>query len=307
VNHKVLIILGLPRSFTSLVGTMLGQHPQLYGLPELHLFRYETVGEFLHGCSIASFRMGDGLRRAVAELVYGGQSEANVYRGDGWIRRRAHLSTGFLVEQLGELVEPAALVEKSPSTVFEFDFMYRVVESFPDARFLHLVRHPWSQCRSVMNYLEFHKKRGLVGADHWLLRMVPQTGDLAGDPQHIWYELNTTICEFLKCVAPNHKLTVRGEDVLSDPDTAIRRIAAWLELRDDMYAIEQTKHPECSPYARVGPRNARYGMDYLFLADPVLRPGHREPPSLDMPLPWRRDGTRFAPRVIELARLLGYQ
>jgi hypothetical protein len=316
MNPKLLIILGLPRSFTSVIGTMLGQHPQMYAVPELHLFRYEAVGEYLHGCSAASFRMGDGLRRVVAELVFGGQTEVNVSRADGWIRRRAHLTTGFLVEYLADIVRPSTLVEKSPSTVFALEFMYRALEAFPDARFLHLVRHPWGHGRSVMKYLEFHEKRGLVRTDHWLLRMAPQTDPAvsqsagaysAGDPQHAWYELNRTICDFLESVAPDHKLQVRGEDILSEPDTWIRKIAAWMQLRGDNDAVEQTKHPERSPYARLGPRNAMYGMDYLFLKDPALRAHRADPQSLDGPLPWRADGAGFAPYVIDLARRFGYR
>ena len=42
-----LIILSPPRSFSSVISTMIGQHPQIYGFPELHLFSGETLGDIL--------------------------------------------------------------------------------------------------------------------------------------------------------------------------------------------------------------------------------------------------------------------
>jgi hypothetical protein len=43
VGHP-LVILAPGRSYTSVVCTMLGQHPQMYNLPELHLFACEGRG-----------------------------------------------------------------------------------------------------------------------------------------------------------------------------------------------------------------------------------------------------------------------
>ena len=42
-----LVILCPARSFSSVVCAMLGQHPQTYGLPELHLFITDTVDDLL--------------------------------------------------------------------------------------------------------------------------------------------------------------------------------------------------------------------------------------------------------------------
>lgn len=48
-------ILAPPRSFSTVVCSMLGQRPQLYGLPEIHLVGTESVGEFLQQCAEATF------------------------------------------------------------------------------------------------------------------------------------------------------------------------------------------------------------------------------------------------------------
>src|SRR5277367_299883 len=40
-----LFVLAPPRSYTSVIAAMIGQHPELAGLPELKPFSYRTVGE----------------------------------------------------------------------------------------------------------------------------------------------------------------------------------------------------------------------------------------------------------------------
>ena len=82
-------VLAAPRSMSSVATAMLGQHPQLYGLPETHLFGVETVAEWCDACSRATFKMSDGLLRAVAEIVYGEQTEATIALATSWLRQRA--------------------------------------------------------------------------------------------------------------------------------------------------------------------------------------------------------------------------
>jgi hypothetical protein len=70
--------------------------------------------------------------------------------------------------------------------------------------------------------------------------------------------------------------------------------------------MEEMKHPERSPFACIGPSNARYGNDSFFLESPELRPGRASAKSLEGPLSWRSDGRGFAPAVLRLAREFGY-
>jgi hypothetical protein len=95
----LLIILGPPRSFTTVVSAMLGQHPQIYGLPEVHLFTAETMAEWWRQCAEATFNMDHGLVRVAAQLFFGDQSEDNSRRAAGWLQRRAHFTTGHRVSR----------------------------------------------------------------------------------------------------------------------------------------------------------------------------------------------------------------
>jgi hypothetical protein len=88
-----LLILGCPRSFTSIVGAMLGQHPQMYALPETHLFWEQTLGGWLKRAARAPWPMSDGLLRAVAELYFDGQDKSTVRLAHSWLDQRSNLTT----------------------------------------------------------------------------------------------------------------------------------------------------------------------------------------------------------------------
>jgi hypothetical protein len=310
----LLIILGPPRSFTTVVSAMLGQHPQMYGLPEVHLFAAETMAEWWRQCAEATFNMDHGLVRVAAQLFFGDQSEDNSRRAAGWLQRRAHFTTGLLLETLAERVRPRMLVDRSPSIVYRIQTMQRVYAMFPQSRFLHLVRHPRGHGESVMKYLRERRKLGRVPPNHWLLYLAayPDASESASasadiDPQRAWLALHRNICEFLDGVPASHTLRVRGEDIVGDPERGMRGVLAWLGLRADDETIEEMKHPERSPYACYGPPSARFGSDRTFLQDPVLRPARAKKHSLEGPLSWRDDGREFSAEVRALARTFGYK
>jgi hypothetical protein len=311
-------VLGAPRSCTSVVAAMLGRHPELYGLPETHLFQCETVGQWWRKADEVYYKMRHGLLRAVAEVYFGGQTEATVRRARAWLLRRLRLTTGAVLEALAERVHPRALVDKSPSVVWEVAWMRRARAMFPRARFVHLVRHPRAHGQSVMRLVEANLRRGPLPPSHWLRelctypppdgtgkRAVPLPGR-ALDPQFGWYALNRNVAEFLAGIPAGQSYRVRAEAVLADPDGVLPTLARWLGLRDDAAAVEEMKHPERSPFARLGPPGARFGGDVFFLKDPVLRPQRARPTSLEGPLPWQSDGAGFAPEVHRLAEEFGY-
>jgi hypothetical protein len=310
-----LLILAPPCTFSWVICAILGQHPQMYGLPELHLFSADTMGTWLEQCAREKYEMDHGLVRSVAEICFGAQTEYNVARARGWIRRRAHFTTGFLLEVLADRLQPLILVEKSPSIVHQPEFMQRAFHMFPGARFLHLVSHPGTYCASVMAAIAEMSLRQALPPSHWLLHLASfprrEPGSLPGnsvlDPQVSWHTLNKRILEFLGSVPPDQKRTVRGEDLLVGSDAILLEVAGWLGLRTDGEALEEMKHPERSPFTPYGPASAQFGSDIFLLQGPILRPTWIEPPSLEGPLGWREDGQGFFPEVKELAHQFGYR
>ena len=296
---------------------MLGQHPEMYGFPELQLFLAETVGGWLELASRSKSPLADGALRVVAELYFGGQTAGTVKLARGWLRRRAHWDTGLLFEELAMKIRPRIPVDKTSIIVFKPESLRGLFRMFPEGRYIHLVRHPWGHGESVIKYLEERRKAGPLPPSHWLLRLAsyPQRfgsergaiRDAEIDPQRGWYALHQNVCEFLKSVPAAQQMRLRGEDLLQNPETVLREVADWIGVRGDAAAINEMLHPEHSPYACFGPPGARYGNDLFFLRDPALRPARAQANSLDRPLPWLADRCGFAPEVIELARGFGYE
>jgi hypothetical protein len=311
-----LFILAAPRSFSSVICAMLGQHPQMHGLPETNLFSDETIRGWWgwEQRSPGGYPM-DGLLRAIAQLCYKEQTETTVKLALGWLRRRSSWTSGMIFEELAREMYPLIPVEKSPSIVYDIESMRRAYSCFPHARFIHLVRHPRGHGESVLKYLYELAKVGPI--PQWVPELAAfrytsthnesDSHDSDIDPQRGWYVLNLNIVTFLKSV-PNHQwIIIRGEEVLMETGRVLNEVAGWLRLRTDREAINEMKHPERSPYACRGPRGARYGNDVLFLRNPAVRVGRAEVHSLDGAVSWRKDGQGFLPEVKELAKSLGYR
>jgi hypothetical protein len=289
-----LFILAPSYSFTSIVCAMLGQHPQMYGLPELHLFGAGTMAEWWQMCQRTRWR-SHGALRAVAQLYFGGQTDETIEQARGWLRRRSHLSTGMFLELLGRQVQPRMLVEKSPSITKSVDRMKRARRMFPGARYVHLLRHPRTQGESTIRHRQQKRQRRRALDQHWL------------EPPAGWYANHTNICEFLASGDESHFMRVRGEDFLAEPDRVVRSIMQWLGFRTDSEAIEEVMHPERSAYACPGPRGAIFGYNRNFLDAPHFRAAPVKESNLDDPLSWSSSGECFSPWVKKMAREFGYR
>jgi glyoxylase-like metal-dependent hydrolase (beta-lactamase superfamily II) len=308
--NSPVIILAAPRSFTSVVCAMLGQHPQMYGMPELHLFGSETVSEWFELCQKEPFPRAHGLLRAVAQLCFDEQTEESIRRARGWLRARSYFTTGDLLRTLATKVYPATIVDKSPGIAWKPEWLKRALRMFPRAKFIHLVRHPVGQGESIIKYIKIRAQNGPIPPSHWLLNFAwygrwHKVGNEA-DPQYGWQGLNSNIRNFLRDVPEHQQRLVRGEDLLLAPNETFRPILEWLELRSDVRALDRINHPEDSPYAFFGPPGAEYGNDILFLKDPVLRRVSSSNYKLEDPVSWLSNGGTLAPGVINLAKQFGY-
>jgi hypothetical protein len=308
-------LLSPPLSLSSLVCATLGQHPQMYALPETHLLLADTVGEWWEICAGSSFSMADGLLRSVAQLYFGEQTERSVELARAWLRRRLPFATGYILELLAEQVRPRRIVEKSPSIVFHIGSMERAHRMFPQARFIHLLQHPRAHAEAVVSAIQDAKDESSQ-IPQWLRRLACFSADTIGelsqnhlevDPQQAWHALNKNICEFLDSIHQDQKLSLRCEDLVAEPGSILRATAEWLGLSADAEAVEAMSHPERSPYACFGPPSARYGDNPLFLGKPVLSTRPYASQSLDGAMSWREDGEEFSPEVKQLARQFGYE
>lgn len=306
---KPLFILAPPRSFTSVTCAMIGVHPEMFGLPETNLFGRETYGKL-----VTLYRVRPpfqhGLLRAFAELAFGEQSDENINVVKVWLKRQNKTPTKDLFEDLAALAAPRELVEKSPLHVYKLENLERIGRDFPEARYLHLTRHPRSTCESIHGLRQetlerVNKIKERTGADTAAPTKTPVTSELQMTPDRMWFDPHMNILEFLQTVPTDRRLRLRGEDLLADPDQYLGQIAEWLGISRSAEAIEAMKHPEKSPFARLGPSSARFGNDPSFLEKPELRPYRPKQEEMESPLSWDPE-LKFTDVVTDLAVLFGY-
>jgi hypothetical protein len=291
-------ILAPPRSFTSVICGVIGQHPQLLGSPELNLFRASTMRKFN---SVGRLHMG--MHRFVAQIYAGEQTIETIEMAQHWLTARQDRTTAEVHRELCVKIAPRVLVQKSPRYMRRLSYMEGILEAFPRARFIHLLRHPRGMSES---YMKMHDTtvQLLAAAECGAIdRSGPQP---MADPQILWHDYNLRILRFQAMVAPERWLRVCGEEFLADLDNQLCRLCEWLGISTETEAIAAMKRPEESPFANFGPLNALVGNDPNFLRDPYLRPYKRRPESLEGALSWRSDGVTFHPRVIEMAHEFGY-
>ena len=295
-----LFILGSPRSFTSVISTMLGQHPETYGVPELNLFIEESMETLWPRMTGPNQFMLHGLLRMVAQLYGGEQDNLTIEMAQRWIRRRLKHSTTDIFYELAERVAPLHIIDKSPVYATSPSHMLRIQQSFPDAYYLHLVRHPVTQGNSLSQVAD---GRMLMMSQSYDFSVFPPILD----PQYSWMNVQHNILNFLDTVACDRKLTMRGEDFLNQPKQHMVELCEWMNLSTSDEAIEDMFHPERSPFAKVGPCGAHLGNDINFLRQPEFRQQTIKERSLDETLSWREDGKPFLPEVRRIAKQLGYR
>jgi hypothetical protein len=304
-----LFILAPPRSFTSVICAMIGQHPELLGLPEVNLFAADDFDSLER--SLYRMRPGfrHGLLRAIAEVGLGEQTVQNIEAAMAWLEDNRELPTSDLFRDLASWAAPRRLVDKSPIYVYTDASLERIRTAFPDASYLHLTRHPVTMCRSVFQLRERvqgalgRRRAGGAGGQ----RPAPSNrfADVE-DPESMWLVPHRRILDFLDRVPAGQWHRVRGEAFMEQPDEHLATIAEWLGIDAGPEALEAMKHPEHSPFAAYGPPNARFGNDPSFLESPALRPYKAKDVSLDDAVDEAGEA-RLSDSVKELAREFGYR
>lgn len=300
---RLLMLLSPPRSFSSLVSTMIGQHPEIYGFPELHLMMRDTVGEVLRWERRCQRFLGPpGLLRALAELDWGAQTAENVLEAANWIEDRSDWPSAkmmdYIMDRAAAVTGAKFCLEKSPSITFLPRGLERVRKAWPDALYVHVTRHPVSLKKSMDEFVETSHR---FTDEEKRIRLE--------NSMTAWPVTQRNILDFCASLAPGQYLRIRGEDVLADATGVMRQVAEWLGLRTDDAAIAAMLRPEESPYASLGPVNAPFGNDPKFVASPTFRPGRLREARLETffasPEGQRMDEARRS-YLAQLAHCLGY-
>ncbi len=234
-----------------------------------------------------------GLVRAIGYYEFGGQTAECLVAAREWLQERAHWSGAEMLDFLLERISPLTGVEKSPENVESEEALRRLADAYPEARYVHLVRHPVSTQRSMAE----HARRTVP---EFTLPDEPMFGIAS------WVETHCRILCFGATLPEHRYLRVKAEDVLNDSRSQLGSIAQRLGIRVDDSAIEAMTHPEASPFACPGPPGSGIigGNDPAFQRDPIP---HRVESlqKLERPPGWVGNECLWQ-RTVDLAARLGY-
>ncbi|MCC6793695.1 MAG: SDR family NAD(P)-dependent oxidoreductase [Candidatus Hydrogenedentes bacterium] len=214
-NKPAVFLLSAPRSGSTLLRVMLAGHKHLFSPPELHLLQYNTMREWHDGLG-TSF-LGEGLPRAWMELRGCSAEEAKA-QIDEYVKSDVPVSKVYA--DLQEIVAPRLLVDKSPSYGEGVDILEHAERIFDGAKYIHLVRHPYSVIES---FIRNRFDRLMMDGD----------ADPMAAGEEVWSMHNANIADFLQTVDDKRKFLIKYEDIVANPEDAMKAMCAFLEVPFD--------------------------------------------------------------------------
>jgi Sulfotransferase family len=286
-------VLAPPRSGSTVVTMMLGEHPELCAFPELHLFEAEWIGDALRRrpdmpAALHHYNRS-GVLRALAQVHEHVQTDETITRASRWLEERRDWRCEMVFDYLLDTVAPLIGTENTPETASNAASLQRALGAYPQARLIHLVRHPVSTIRSIARLWSGQRGNG---------------SSLYTWSASVWLSTHARLLDIGRILGSEQMVRVRAEDVINRPDPTLRGLARCLNISTADDALESMAHPENSVYASVGPRLAPGGGDASFFESPHLR-RIDENDSLALPAEWNLN-KNVVSGIMTLAEELGY-
>jgi hypothetical protein len=237
---------------------MIGQHDSLFGLPEIKLFLANDFRGYLAFMEKETLNLKDGDLRAIAYFFFGDQSPSSIKEALKFLNSNPKIKTMSVFESFQEKIHPKRIITKSPIYAGELSRLEKLPR---DAYFIHLLRNPFTQNRSLTNYFRLYD---LNPSNH--LYLTHLKNGYKG-----WINEQQNIESFLQKIPGNRKIRVYSELIMQEPKKAMTGLCRFLNVSDDDGNIERMMHPEKSIFATVGNEVARFGNDPKFLMHPKLR------------------------------------
>lgn len=214
---QLCFILSAPRSGSTLLRRMLGCHPNIYAPMELHLMSYQDYSQrndelntnehahLLEGTIVARQEIR-GIKREVSSAV------------DQMYTRDKRNVTQFFKE-IDPHVKEKILIDKTPTYAFSLATLERLKSTFPQAKFIHLVRQPNAVIKS------------LIDADlGQLIRFQKTSGISSGRfAEALWCICEKNIQAALT-ESTSQSIEVTFEDLVTNPKPIIERLQYFLEV-----------------------------------------------------------------------------
>ncbi|MBN9020507.1 MAG: sulfotransferase [Rhizobiales bacterium] len=222
-NPRAILIVGAPRSGSTLLRAMLAGHPSLFAPPELYLLSHADLAARRAWYGTAHASQLEGLPRALMGARGVGADEAVAEIGTLEAAAFGMPQTyGLLQTAIGARI----LVDKTPFYGVHRHVLAAAEAIFEDVFFLHLSRHPYGMIRS------FEEARL---AQLWWPRLAgPDAGPSPFHPRQlaelVWERIHATVATFLAERDAGASLHVRYEDLVADPEGTCRAISAAIGI-----------------------------------------------------------------------------
>lgn len=194
-------LVGCVRSGTTLLRDLLRDHPNLCCPEETHLFRWPHPfgsGDFMH------IQRANGTLKAHRELDGVAEQDFEVLLTSATSRQA--LQDGYAqLFGAAKQTHAARWFDKTPQNVYGMLLLSAV---YPDASFVHIVRHPLNVVASL--------KAGKVMAKHSLVGAI-----------NTWLEAVSIVRQF-ESAWPERVITIRYEDLTESPEGTLGNILTFL-------------------------------------------------------------------------------
>lgn len=266
--REPLFILSPPRSFSSLISSIIGQHPELHAFPELQIFGRSSLQDMMIRNQESLNRLASpGSIRAVAEVHEQKQTSESCARAWLWMQSHSYMSPVEFFNYLQAKIYPLIAVEKTPVNTLKISRLREIVGAYPNAKFLHLTRSVVGNYSSLEEFLG-EKGKFITDEDSEQLSAKALSMD---HPASIWHAAHRNILTIRPLIKTENYLRIKGEDLLNSPTRVLSQFCKWMGIDNSSLAIQSMLRPHESPYACIGPRIAHGGNDGKFMRQPVLR------------------------------------
>lgn len=215
----IVFILCPSRSGSTLLRIMLGGHSMLFAPPEMHLLTYDSLDQ--RRASLSD-ELNRHLLNGTIRAIMGARScDAEEAEAQMQTFEADNLPTREFYQRLQSWLGDKILIDKTPSYAYHLDILQRSeTEFFHNARYLHLVRHPYGTMRSF--------------EDAQLDRLVPFMRDSGFSRRECaelaWLICHQNILEFLKGIPLNRQYRLKFEDLVTYPEASMEGICDFLDI-----------------------------------------------------------------------------
>ncbi len=228
-NPPAIFVLSPPRSGSTLLRVMLAGHPGLFAPPELDLLSFNTLAERRAAFSGKyEFWLG-GPIKALTELLDCPADEAvrrmDALEAAGWTTKQFYrqlqewIAASRPAAPIPWAGAPRVLVDKTPVYPMDAQILARMEQDFRDARYIHLVRHPFA---TVYSFMEARLEEIFFRHEHPF--SIRELAELVYTASH------QNILAFLKDIPPARQHRVWFEELVSEPRTVMEELCRFLEV-----------------------------------------------------------------------------